>query len=276
MTTSRATVRARRHRTSTRNTRDTLVYCATEGDARREMISRTRLAADVDILEELDMRSSVVIARAAGVAATLLALAVPAGAQLASAATSGTTTVAGRTLDVTPYGGYMLFGSFVDGPLGTSLSSSAAPVYGAQLGLALMPGVKLVGNVAHASGDLRVGIPLLGGIDAGKTSALVMDGGLELSIPTPKGAIYAPFVQAGVGAMRWSVDLGSTGLVAKSSNLTGNLGAGLDVNLGPSMAVRLMAKDYIGKFDFKEATSFDVSGKTANNWAITAGLKLAF
>ncbi|NUR21125.1 MAG: hypothetical protein HOQ12_16440 [Gemmatimonadaceae bacterium] len=221
------------------------------------------------------MRRSVIVTRtAAGVVASLLALAAPAGAQLASAASA--TTVAGKSLELTPYGGYMLFGNFIDGPLGTSLGSSAAPVYGAQVGLALMPGVKLVGNVAHASGDLRVGIPLLGGIDAGKTSALVMDGGLELSIPTPKGAIYAPFVQAGVGAMRWSVDLGSTGLVAKSSNLTGNLGAGLDVNLGPSMAVRLMAKDYIGKFDFKEATSFDVSGKTANNWAITAGLKLAF
>lgn len=222
-------------------------------------------------------RSSVILARAAaGVLASLLAVAAPAGAQLASSASSAATTVAGKSLDVTPYGGYMLFGHFIDGPLGTSLGSSAAPVYGAQLGLALMPGVKLVGNVAHASGDLKVGLPILGGINAGTTSAFVMDGGLELSLPTPSAAIYTPFVQAGVGAMRWSVDLGSTGLVAKSSNLAGNLGAGLDVNLGPSMAIRLMAKDYIGKFDFKQATSLDVSGKTANNWAMTAGLKLAF
>ncbi|HEX8848258.1 MAG TPA: hypothetical protein VF761_01870 [Gemmatimonadaceae bacterium] len=223
------------------------------------------------------MRRSVTLARAAtGVLASLLAIAAPAGAQLASSASGAASTVAGKSLDVTPYGGYMLFGSFIDGPLGTSLGSSAAPVYGAQLGLALLPGVKLVGNFAHASGDLKVGLPILGGIDAGTTSAFVMDGGLELSLPTPNAAIYTPFVQAGVGAMRWNVDLGSTGLVAKSSNLAGNLGAGLDVNLGPSMAIRLMAKDYIGKFDFKEATSFDVSGKTASNWAITAGLKLAF
>ena len=224
------------------------------------------------------MRRSVNFTRAAaGVLASLLALAAPAGAQLASAASdAATTTVAGKSLDVTPYGGYMLFGSFIDGPLGTSLGSSAAPVYGAQLGLALIPGVKLVGNFAHASGDLKVGIPLLGGINAGTTSAFVMDGGLELSLPTPSAAVYTPFVQAGVGAMRWNVALGSTGLVAKSSNLAGNLGAGLDVDLGPSMAIRLMAKDYIGKFDFKEATSLGVSGKTANNWAVTAGLRLAF
>ena len=229
------------------------------------------------------MRSSVSIARrgftrlGAGIAA-LLAVAAPAGAQLASSSSvPATTTVRGTSLDVTPYAGYMIFGNFIDGPLGTSLSSSASPVYGAQVGLALMPGVKLVGNVAHAAGDLKIGIPLLGGINAGKTSVLEMDGGLQLSIPTPKTSIaYVPFVQAGVGAMRWNVDLGSTGITAKSTNLVGNLGAGLDVALGQSMGLRFMANDYIGKFDFKQATSLDVSGKTANNWAITAGIRVGF
>ena len=222
-------------------------------------------------------RSVIVTRRAAGVLASLLALAVPAGAQLASSATtSSAATIAGKSLEVTPYGGYMLFGNLVDGPLGTSLGSSVAPVYGAQLGLALMPGVKLIGNIAHASGDLKVGIPLLGGLNVGTTSALVMDGGLQVSLPTPAAAIYSPFLQAGVGAMRWDIGLGSTGLAAKSTNLTGNIGGGIDINFGPSMALRFMAKDYVGKFDFKEATSLNVSGKTANNWAITAGLKLAF
>ena len=223
------------------------------------------------------MRSSVSIARLGfGLAAALLAVAAPAGAQLASSA-AATTTVHGTAIDVTPYAGYMIFGNFIDGPLGTSLSSSASPVYGAQVGLALMPGVKLVGNIAHAAGDLKIGIPLLGGINAGKTSALEMDGGLQLSLPTPKTSLaYVPFVQAGVGAMRWSVDLGSTGITAKSTNLVGNLGAGLDVSLGQSMGLRFMANDYIGKFDFKQATSLDVSGKTANNWAITAGIRVGF
>ena len=224
------------------------------------------------------MRSSVSIVRlGSGLVATLLAAAAPAGAQLASSSSAATTTVRGTSIDVTPYAGYMIFGNFVDGPLGTSLSSSASPVYGAQVGLALMPGVKLVGNIAHAAGDLKIGIPLLGGINAGKTSALEMDGGLQLSIPTPKTSIaYVPFVQAGVGAMRWNVDIGSTGISAKSTNLVGNLGAGLDVALGESMGLRFMANDYIGKFDFKQATSLDVSGKTANNWAITAGIRVGF
>ena len=222
------------------------------------------------------MQRSVNIVRvAAGALASLVALASPAGAQLASSATA--TSVAGTSLEVTPYAGYMIFGNFIDGPLGTSLSSSASPLYGAQLGLALAPGLKLVGNIAHAAGDLKVGVPLLGGINAGTTSALVMDAGLQLSLPAPKtGLAYTPFLQAGVGAMRWNVDLVSTGLQATSTNLTGNVGAGLDVSLGQSMGLRLMAKDYIGKFDFKQATSFDISGKTAQNWAITAGVRLGF
>jgi len=221
------------------------------------------------------MRSPRILAcLTAGIVAALASLAAPAGAQLASAPAHS---AAGTSLDLTPYAGYMMFGHFIDGPLGTSLSSSAAPVYGAQLGLAVAPGVKLVGNIAHAAGDLRVGVPFLGGINAGTTSALMMDGGLQLSIPMPQGKVaYLPFLQAGVGATRWNVDLGSTGLQTSSTNLTGNVGAGLDVHLAPSIALRLMARDYIGKFDFKQATSLDVSGKTVNNVALTAGISVGF
>lgn len=219
-----------------------------------------------------------IVSIAASALTALAGITAPAGAQLATpTATDISGPRAGATsLEVTPYAGYMIFGSFIDGPLGTSLGSSASPVYGAQLGLTLMPGVVLVGNVAHASGDLKVGIPLVGGINAGKTSALIADGGLQLSIPTPRAAIYSPFIQAGVGAMKWDVSLGSTSLTAHSTNLTGNLGAGLDLRLGQTVALRLMAKDYIGKFDFKQATSLNVTGKTAQNWALTAGVKLGF
>jgi hypothetical protein len=223
---------------------------------------------------DTDMRSPRTLACLTSAALALVTL--PAGAQLASSA-AGTSAITSTSLDVTPYAGYMMFGHFIDGPLGTSLSSSAAPVYGAQLAFALMPGVKLTGNIAHAAGDLKVGIPLLGGINAGTTSALMMDGGVQLSLPMPQSRLaYVPFVEAGVGATRWNVNLGSSSLQARSTNLTGNLGAGLDLNFGPSIALRLMAKDYIGKFDFKQATALDVSGKTMNNVAVTAGIRIGF
>jgi len=37
-----------------------------------------------------------------------------------------------------------------------------------------------------------------------------------------------------------------------------------------------MAKDYLGKFDFKEATTFNVNGKTTNNVALTLGVNFGF
>ena len=37
-----------------------------------------------------------------------------------------------------------------------------------------------------------------------------------------------------------------------------------------------MAKDYIGKFDFKDATFIDFEANTANNLAFSAGLRMSF
>jgi hypothetical protein len=35
-----------------------------------------------------------------------------------------------------------------------------------------------------------------------------------------------------------------------------------------------MAKDYIGKFDAREATSVNVNTGTAHNWTLSAGVRL--
>jgi hypothetical protein len=37
-----------------------------------------------------------------------------------------------------------------------------------------------------------------------------------------------------------------------------------------------MAKDYIGQFNFQDATGFGLTGQTANNFALTGGLKFDF
>ena len=52
------------------------------------------------------------------------------------------------------------------------------------------------------------------------------------------------------------------------------------IAIGRTAGIRLAAKDYFGKFDFKDATGFDgiagTSSKTAHNLAFTAGLRLDF
>lgn len=195
----------------------------------------------------------------------------------AGAQTAPPGSVVGKALQVTPYAGYMIFGHLMDGPLGTSLTSAPAPVFGAQLGLTIAPGVALIGNVAHASSNLQIGVPFLGGVSVGSTSALVADGGLQLSLPMKtSGLPITPFVQAGAGAIHWNIDAADQFIHTSATSFAGNVGAGLDLSLGSSMGLRFLAKDYISKFDAQQATSLNVSGSQSHNWSLTAGLRLDF
>jgi hypothetical protein len=195
----------------------------------------------------------------------------------AAQAQSRTTALpAGKAFDFTPYVGYMVFGSLMDGPLGTSIGSAPAPVYGAQLGMRLAPNISVIGNVAATSSDIKAGIPLIGGLSVAHSNMLMYDGGLQLDIPvtTIAGTAMSPFIQAGAGAMRYEIS--ESFLSTTATNFAANVGVGADVALGNAIGVRLMAKDYIGKFDFKDATFIDYEGKTANNFAFSAGLRMSF
>jgi opacity protein-like surface antigen len=176
--------------------------------------------------------------------------------------------------DVSPYAGYMMFGKMIEGPVGTSVSSGSGPVYGAQMSLTMAKNIALYGNVGYSSTDLKIGVPIIGGLDVGSSKALLYDGGVELKIPMQAASMVTPFVQGGVGAMRYEVS--SSFLNTNATNVAYNFGGGVDVKLSPSFGLRLMAKDYLGKFDFKEATSFDLNGKTTNNVALTLGVHFGF
>jgi hypothetical protein len=194
----------------------------------------------------------------------------------AHAQSRATTSPSGKAFDFTPYVGYMVFGSLMDGPFGTSVGSAPAPVFGAQLGMRLAPNISLVGNVAATSSDIKAGIPLIGGLSVAHSNMLLYDGGLQLDVPamTIAGTSTSPFIQAGAGAMRYEIS--QSFLSTNATNFAGNVGVGADVALGKNIGMRLMAKDYIGKFDFKDATFIDFEGKTANNVAFSAGLRMSF
>lgn len=174
---------------------------------------------------------------------------------------------------ITPYAGYMKFGTIVNGPLGTSVRGAAGPVIGAEAALGLTPGLALVGNVAYASSDLEVGVPVLGGLSFGRSSALLYDAALRLSVPLDAGgSVITPFVQAGAGAMRQEIEVAP--VATRSTNFAYNLGAGVELPLGERLGLQLMAKDYIGKFDVREATAVDLEAETAHNWSLSAGVRL--
>jgi hypothetical protein len=175
---------------------------------------------------------------------------------------------------ITPYAGYMKFGNLVAGPLGTHLANAGSVVYGAEASLGLTRGIALVGNVAYSQPGLEVSAPLIGGVSVGQSSVLLYDAALRLRMPLAGALPISPFVQAGAGAIRQSFGIGPVGTHA--TNVAYNVGAGADVAIGPRLGLQLMAKDYIGKFDAREATAINVDTRTTHNWALGAGLRLGF
>lgn len=212
------------------------------------------------------MRSFTLIA---GVAAGMFSASV-ASAQMAPPTASGT------AFELTPYAGYMIFGNYLKGPLGTNISNAPGALYGFQLGMKLSPMVSLVGNVGYTSSDITVGVPFLGGYSIANSSTLLYDGGLQLELPmtTASGLRFQPFGQFGAGAMRYNIN--ASILQTNATNFAANAGLGADIGIGQSVAIRLMAKDYFGKFNFQDATSLNVQGQMAHNWALSAGLRFNF
>jgi hypothetical protein len=221
--------------------------------------------------QETHMRVSAVVL--AGFTASLLVTATTAaGAQ----ARGSSTPTHSDAFEATPYVGYMLFGDYLSGPLGSSISNAPAPVVGAQLGMAIAPNVAIIGNLATSSSDIKAGLPFLGGVTIAHSSVVLYDAGLQLSLPvtTMGGAGFSPFLQAGAGAMRYTIT--ESFVTTNATNFAANVGAGADLAVGRGVGIRLMAKDYIGKFDAQQATSLDLSTNTTQNFAFSAGLRLSF
>ncbi|HEV8124794.1 MAG TPA: hypothetical protein VGP80_11150 [Gemmatimonadales bacterium] len=176
---------------------------------------------------------------------------------------------------ITPYVGYMSFGSLVSGPLGSRLTNGTGAVYGGQITLPISRSIAVYGNLAYSKPGLEVGIPILGGVAVGQSSVLMYDGGLQLSGSAGRGGRgIVPFVQAGVGGMRYSFDIAPIHLTA--TNLAFNAGLGINVPLGSNLGIRLMAKDYIGKFDAQEVSGININTKTTHNFAASVGVTLGF
>lgn len=202
-------------------------------------------------------------------AATLVGA--PAAASFAQAPNTGT------VLHIEPYAGFMVFGNYLNGPLGTSLSNKPGMLYGVQAGLSLAPQLSLVGNFGYTDSDIDVGVPILGGVNVGHSSTMLYDADLEYNLGSMKtgSTAFSPFVQGGVGAMKYDINAADV-LTTSATNFAANVGVGADFSVGKGVALRVLARDYIGKFDFQDATGFNVDGSTAHNFGITAGLRFDF
>jgi hypothetical protein len=210
----------------------------------------------------------------AALAATTFAIGSPHRA--AAQSRSGLPVAQQTIFDITPYAGYMVFGNYLSGPLGTSITNAPSTVVGMQLGMRIAPNVSVIGNLATTNSDVQAGVPFFGGVSVAKSTILMYDAGLQLDLPmtTMTGTAFSPFIQASAGAMRY--DLTQSFLTTSATNLAANLGAGADISVGRGVGLRLMARDYIGNFNFNDATGLNVSSNTTQSFAFNAGLRFSF
>ena len=180
----------------------------------------------------------------------------------------------GAGASLTPYAGYLVTGRWYDGPVGTSLSTTNAPMVGAQGSVPLGNRISIVGNLAYASGDLRVGLPLVGGVNVGSAKTWLYDAALELGGLSGRGAGIAPFVSGGIGGM--TNDIRNSFFNARSSNIAYTAALGVDIGLSAGFGLRVQAKNWIGRFNSAQAVGFRAQGNLAHNWALTGGAKISF
>jgi len=143
-----------------------------------------------------------------------------------------------------------------DGPLVTSIGAAPALLVGTQLGKRIAPSVSVVANVATGSSDVKAGIPILGGLTIARSRVVLYDAALQLDLPMAmmSGAGFAPFVQGGLGGLRQEITQSMFTITSTSR----------------------AAKDYIGRFDAKEAVSFDIDTDTKHNLALSVGMRFSF
>lgn len=198
-------------------------------------------------------------------------------AAVLAAVSTTAVTVAAQTRNgasLTPYAGYLVTGAWYKGPLGTNLSTSNSPMVGLQGSARVVHGLSLVGNVAYASGDLQVGVPIIGGVTIGSAKTWLYDVGLELGGANAGAVGVAPFVQGGVGGMTSHITKSVLNVHATNLAYTGAIG--VDVGFTRSLGLRIQAKDWIGRFNSDDAIGVHVKSDLTHNFALSAGMRVAF
>jgi hypothetical protein len=181
---------------------------------------------------------------------------------------------------LTPYAGYMVFGNnfSVGAGSGASFASNNAFVAGAELGLNLGKSFSIVGNVGYTkpSWDIGTSTAAASSVDA---TMWLFDGALRLRFPLGEdsnvGPRFVPFIQAGAGAIHYSLDTNPFGADG-NTNFAFNAGAGADIRFARTFGIRLMAKDYVTSLSWSSTSNVDLSSNTSSNWALSLGLVLGY
>ena len=208
-------------------------------------------------------------------AALVAAIASPAAAQ--ESVTGNKVSV----FSITPYVGYVFFGDFFESAAGTEYTIDNSGIYGAEATLDIGRSVSVVGNFGYSKSNFE--------IESGTSEArtgpdlgfFLYDGSLRLRLPMGnRMATFSPYVQGGVGAMRYTPDTDDFNGGNATTNVAYNVAVGATWKV-MGVGLRGEVKDYITSLDFKNASNAndfnDLQDATiAHNWAVSLGLTFAF
>jgi hypothetical protein len=191
---------------------------------------------------------------------------------------------------ITPYVGYIDFGRYINGPLGSNIDLPNGPIFGGQVSLSLTRYVAVYGELGYASSNQRVTPYGYGGVFSSNSSGFwVYDGGLQLMAPFRAADRHwlVPFVQVGAGGVDYRLYNFNNGSTSTDARFAWNGGVGFDYHFTRQVGIRLMAKDYIAMFNVPHTIIVPASGggtmttqvtaqDNNNNYAFSAGLNIGF
>src|SRR5262245_50084463 len=143
---------------------------------------------------------------------------------------SSSITITRGDFSISPYVGYLVSQKFIDGPFNSTLGTVSAPMYGVQASLPLAPSASLVGAIGYSSGDLRVGVPILGGVSVGNTNTWVFDASVELRATGWGTGGFVPVAELGGGALRREVSIANVSASTTDFMVSGGLGADIPLS----------------------------------------------
>jgi Outer membrane protein beta-barrel domain len=177
---------------------------------------------------------------------------------------------------VIPTAGYLVFGSYFNGPGDLEFSNTNGPTYGAELEVTLGHRLSVIGSALHATSDWSFsGIPLLGTVSVGGASLWFYDAGLRLRFPLGATGRVSPYVQASAGATRYAVN--NVLLSDHATNFAFSGGAGVLMQLAGRLSLQGMVKDYLASFkSVDQGLVVGIEGRRAHTLAFLVGAGIGF
>jgi hypothetical protein len=179
-----------------------------------------------------------------------------------------------------PYVGYMIFGDFGEFSDGSESSADNGLSFGAQAGWSFTPNFSLLGNFAYNKTTSTIEPPGGGSIaNSADIGVFLYDANLQFRLPFGQDQGWiAPFAQVGAGGIKYTFDTDDFQSEGRT-NIAFNVGVGGDFQFMERVGARIMVKDYITSFNWRDVDSVEFSDgvdDTAHNFLLSFGLNFGF